>query len=116
MKNNTVNNKKMSDEEEPNAKQIYLDQVPEGKIFSIIGTYGRPYLKFKNGYADMTNAQFYERQNSTENHERCRLLDEKKLRWKYRINEDVHNSISWLESWKQQITIKVSRACANNSM
>lgn len=84
-------------------KYYTLDQIRVGAIFSILGTYNKPFLRVRGGYADMTNGDFYEINSSRDTPIRCILLNEMMLAKSY------GKTLNWIEAWKEEISKKIKR-------
>ena len=77
---------------------FFLEQMNEGTIFTIVGTYGKPFLKLKTGYASMTDGAFTNDVGSVDEPIMCKPLDEITLAHKY------SKSVTWISAWKEHIT------------
>ena len=80
-------------------------KIEDNSIFTIVGTYGKPFLKMGDGYSNMTNGSFCE---AADEDLKCRKLSEIILMDKY--EEPPH----WLQSWKETI-INMSRIRKRNT-
>lgn len=78
-------------------RSFLVDQLKVGTIFSIVGTYGKPFLRMRGGYADMSNGDFQEVTSSLDTPVRCRILSEQKLATKY------GKTLHWVTCWKGEI-------------
>lgn len=85
-------------EKEMSEKKYFLiNQINVNAIFSIVGSYGKPFLRVKGGFADMSNGEFTEINSSQDSKMRCKVLSEVELAAKY------NKRLNWVEVWKEEI-------------